>query len=202
MTSLHGGVGYRCWSGWKSRSCCHIFPKIILSCRVLLGFAVLVTISLSQITATYLSIRSLQPIWVTDLQMSCRHLTVRHGTCITPLTMAAGRSTLLHHHGDVIKWKHFLRYWPFVRGIYRSPVNSPHKGPVTRSMSKRLNKQTRPRWIETQSLSLWRHCNARLALQYGYTFFIPKTIFLNCSSIYSDSIKRNLSIKESELTCV
>ena len=21
------------------------------------------------------------------------------------------------------------RYWPFVRGIYRSPVNSPHKGP-------------------------------------------------------------------------
>ena len=31
-------------------------------------------------------------------------------------------------HNDVIKWKHFLRYWPFVRGIHRSPVNSPHKG--------------------------------------------------------------------------
>ena len=29
---------------------------------------------------------------------------------------------------DVIKWKHFPRYWPFVRGIQRSPVNSPHKG--------------------------------------------------------------------------
>ena len=29
---------------------------------------------------------------------------------------------------DVIKWKHFPRYWPFVRGIHRSPVNSPHKG--------------------------------------------------------------------------
>ena len=27
----------------------------------------------------------------------------------------------------VIKWKHFPRYWPFVRGIPRSPVNSPHK---------------------------------------------------------------------------
>ena len=27
-----------------------------------------------------------------------------------------------------IKWKHFPRYWPFVRGIHRSPVNSPHKG--------------------------------------------------------------------------
>ena len=27
-------------------------------------------------------------------------------------------------HDDVIKWKHFPRYWPFVRGI----TNSPHKG--------------------------------------------------------------------------
>ena len=31
-------------------------------------------------------------------------------------------------HDDVIKWKHFPRCWPFVRGIHRSPVNSPHKG--------------------------------------------------------------------------
>ena len=33
-----------------------------------------------------------------------------------------------HLHNHVIKWKHFPRYWPFVRGIHRSPVNSPHKG--------------------------------------------------------------------------
>ena len=31
-------------------------------------------------------------------------------------------------HNDVIKWNHFTRYWPFVRGIHRSPVTSPHKG--------------------------------------------------------------------------
>ena len=31
-------------------------------------------------------------------------------------------------HDDVNKWKHFPRYWPFVRGIQLSPVNSPHKG--------------------------------------------------------------------------
>ena len=31
-------------------------------------------------------------------------------------------------HDDVIKWKHFPRYWAFVRGIHRSPVNTPHKG--------------------------------------------------------------------------
>ena len=31
-------------------------------------------------------------------------------------------------HDDVTKWKYFPRYWPFVREIHRSPVNSPHKG--------------------------------------------------------------------------
>ena len=31
-------------------------------------------------------------------------------------------------HDDVIKWKHFPRYWPFVRVIHRWPRNSPHKG--------------------------------------------------------------------------
>ena len=31
-------------------------------------------------------------------------------------------------HDDVIRWKHFPRYWPFVRGIHRSSVNFPHKG--------------------------------------------------------------------------
>ena len=31
-------------------------------------------------------------------------------------------------HDDVIKWKHFPRYWPLVRWIHRSLVNSPHKG--------------------------------------------------------------------------
>ena len=31
-------------------------------------------------------------------------------------------------HDDVIKWKHFPRYSTFVRGIHRSPVNSPNNG--------------------------------------------------------------------------
>ena len=31
-------------------------------------------------------------------------------------------------HDDVIKWKHFSRYWQFERGIHRSSMNSPHKG--------------------------------------------------------------------------
>ena len=35
-------------------------------------------------------------------------------------------STLWETHDDIIKCKHFPRYWPFVWGIHR--VNSPHKG--------------------------------------------------------------------------
>ena len=31
-------------------------------------------------------------------------------------------------HDDVMKWKNFPRNWSFMRGIHRSPVNSPHKG--------------------------------------------------------------------------
>ena len=38
------------------------------------------------------------------------------------------RFNLNCEHDDVIKWKHVPRYWPFVWGIHRSPVNSPHKG--------------------------------------------------------------------------
>ena len=42
--------------------------------------------------------------------------------------------TLLDWHDDVIKWKHFSHCWPFVRGIPRSPVNSPHKGQWRRAL--------------------------------------------------------------------
>ena len=41
---------------------------------------------------------------------------------------------VLDIHDDVIKWKHFPRYRPFVRGIHRSPVNSPHKGQWRRAL--------------------------------------------------------------------
>ena len=37
-------------------------------------------------------------------------------------------------HDDVIKWKHFPHYWPFVQGIHQSLVNSPHKGQWCRAL--------------------------------------------------------------------
>ena len=42
--------------------------------------------------------------------------------------MYVSRSTFYVVHDDVIKWKHFPRYRPFVMVIHRSPVNSNHKG--------------------------------------------------------------------------
>ena len=44
------------------------------------------------------------------------------------LTKCFAVASILHWHDDVITWKHFPRYWPFVLGIHRSPVNSSRKG--------------------------------------------------------------------------
>ena len=69
-------------------------------------------------------------------------------------------------HDDVIKWKHFPRYWPFVRGIHRWPMDSPHKASDAerwclfyRRLNKWLSKQSWGWWFETPSRSLWRHRN-------------------------------------------
>ena len=72
-------------------------------------------------------------------------------------------------HDDVIKCKHFPRYWPFVWKIHRSPVNSLHKYNWRRALmfslicalNKRLSKQSWDWWFETPSCPLWRHCNGK-----------------------------------------
>ena len=69
-------------------------------------------------------------------------LSATHGIHIVLLFFQLSKNTMEHGvatsiylryanilaHDDVIKWKHFPRYWPFVRGIHRSPANSPDKG--------------------------------------------------------------------------
>ena len=37
---------------------------------------------------------------------------------------------MMHIHDDVMIWKRFSHYWPFVMGIHRSPIDAPHKTPV------------------------------------------------------------------------
>ena len=68
-------------------------------------------------------------------------------------------------HDDVIKWKHFPRYWPFVRVIHRSPVNSPHKGQWPGALMFSMicvwinGWVNNGWWFETLPRPLWRHSN-------------------------------------------
>ena len=77
-------------------------------------------------------------------------------------------------HDDVIKWKHFPHYRPFVQGIHWS------QRPVTRSfdvffdlcLNKQLSKQSRHWWFEMPSHSLGRHCNGFNLKSDGVTFLL------------------------------
>ena len=66
-----------------------------------------------------------------------------------------GKIHFARFHDDVIKWKHFPCYRPLVRGIHRSPVNSPQKGRWRGALMFSLIS----RWFETLPRPLWRHNN-------------------------------------------
>ena len=72
-----------------------------------------------------------------------------------------------HYHDDVIKWKHFPRYWSFVRGIHRSPELWCF---LWSHLNKRLSKQRWGWWFETPS----RH-------------FIYDVILMTHSTSFSDT---------------
>ena len=59
--------------------------------------------------------------WVTSIWLVRPAAATSGNLCVFDATFPVS-------HDDVIKWKHFPRNWPFVLGIHRSPVNSPHKG--------------------------------------------------------------------------
>ena len=70
-------------------------------------------------------------------------------------------------YADVIKWKCFPRYCPFVRGIHQWSVDSPHKGewcgalmfPTICAWTNGWANISKHRWFYTPSRSLWLHCN-------------------------------------------
>ena len=71
-------------------------------------------------------------------------------------------------------WRHQMKTFSALLALCEGnpPVTGgfPSQRPVTRSfdvffhlhMDKRLNKQSRRRWFETASSSLWRHCHAEM----------------------------------------
>ena len=96
-----------------------------------------------------------------------RHISRTLFSCVRKRGTCWMCGLLFLSHDDVVKWKHCSRYWPFVRGIQRSPVNYPHKGQLLGALTfyliwalnKRLSKHSWSWWFETPLYSLWRHCN-------------------------------------------
>ena len=92
----------------------------------------------------------------------CRH-TVRKMGCLW--------NNSLHPDSNfqsITWWRHqmetFPRYWPFVWEIHRRIHHTKTSGAELWRFSylclnKRLSKQSRHRWFEMPSPSLWRHCN-------------------------------------------
>ena len=64
------------------------------------------------------------------------------------------------YHDDVIKWKHFPRNWPFVRGIHQSPVNSPHKGQWRGALMFSFICFWIKDWVKNRKTGDLRHCRA------------------------------------------
>ena len=68
---------------------------------------------------------------VTVFMYGVKHMTHLNLSCCMGHCWTTAHTNV---HDDVIKWKHFLRYWPFVLGIHRSPMNSLHKGQWRRGL--------------------------------------------------------------------
>ena len=86
-------------------------------------------------------------------------------------------------HDDVIKWKHFPRYWPFVRAIHRSPVNSPHKGQWRETSMIPLMCAWIIGWVNNGEAGDFRrhrtHYGVTVMNLEGIAFFIPMPILPN-----------------------
>ena len=102
-------------------------------------------------------------------------------------------------HDDVIKWKHFPRYWTFVRGIPRSPVNSPHKGQWRRALMFSLICDWINGWVNTREAGdLRRHrahydvtvmgCQKTWAVDKIHTTYVTVCLSIKCCYI---AVKRH-----------
>ena len=93
-------------------------------------------------------------------------------------------------HDDVIKWRHFPRYWPFFAANSPVPGEFPTQRPLTKSfdvffdlrLNKRLCKQSWGWWLETPLRPLWRLRNNSLTF---ISYHIPgvATIFAEACNI-------------------
>ena len=102
-------------------------------------------------------------------------------------------------HDDVIKWKHFSRYWPFVRGIHRWPVNSPHKGQWRRALMFSLICTWNNSWANNEDAGdLRRHRTHYDAIAMGrlgdvnisYWYYIMQSIYSRLPVVFHQKTNR------------
>ena len=68
------------------------------------------------------------------------------------------------------QWKHFPRYWPLVRWIHRSPVNSQHKGQWRVALMFSLICSWINGWVNNHEAGdLWRHFDVRFDVTVVFT---------------------------------
>ena len=84
-------------------------------------------------------------------------------------------------HDDIIKWRRFLRYWPFVRGIHGSLVNSPHKGPWCGALMYSLICAWTNGWVNNRNISDLRchhtHYDLTVITSYKYgAWYLTKSL--------------------------
>ena len=75
---------------------------------------------------------------------------------------------LMIHHDDLIKWKHFPHYWPFVRGIHRSLVNFPHKGQWRGALMFFIPPPNEVYWIHLVRLSVCPSVRPSVCRRHGF----------------------------------
>ena len=95
-------------------------------------------------------------------------------------------------HDNVIKWKHFPPYWPFVRGIHWSPVNSPHKGQWRGALMFSLIWHWANSWINNQDAGDLRHHRAHhdvtvMSKSPATQWYVSKTPLLALCEEFTDS---------------
>ena len=79
-------------------------------------------------------------------------------------------------HDDIIKWKYFPRYWPFVREIHRSPVNSLHKGQWRGTLMFSLICLWLNGWVNNREAGDLRRCRAHYDVNVMAPWFNSKFV--------------------------
>ena len=110
----------------------------------------------------------------------------KYTMCQTDSSIAGRRD----YHDDVIKWKHFPRYWPFVRGIHRSPVNSPHKAQWRGALMFSLICVWINDWVNNREAGDWR--------RYRDHYDVPVMFYYTGIGLYASSREYRAADKEGQ----